>query len=227
MNLSDFKPLFLRGLCYGPCRNRVKRLRCNACRGIRHCVRHCVLPEQSTVMQATIKKSVLALAAIGILWAPSAELLYEHVAGANQTVSEYHFKLNLTLPAPVKFYKYSIDKQGRFTVYPGYMWDGASGPTVDTPDTIKASLGHDAGYEAIRRGHLPPEAKAVIDRWFHDQLIRDGVPDFRAYAWYRGVDLFGRSSTLAMNQRPVLRAPIPFDRAMPGLSPIPGYPIIV
>ena len=40
-------------------------------------------------------------------------------------------------------------------VYPGYRWDGASGPTIDSEDSMQASLFHDVVYQMLRERKLP------------------------------------------------------------------------
>jgi hypothetical protein len=54
-------------------------------------------------------------------------------------------------------------ESGEMTVQPGYAWDGASGPTIDTPATMKASLVHDVGYQCVRAGLLPAEYRGTFD----------------------------------------------------------------
>ena len=52
---------------------------------------------------------------------------------------------------------------GRLTIQRGYCWDGASGPTFDTPSTMRASLVHDALYQLLREGKLPPWFRKKAD----------------------------------------------------------------
>ena len=44
---------------------------------------------------------------------------------------------------------------GVIVIDEGYEWDGASGPTIDTDDTMDGSLVHDILYQLIREGKLP------------------------------------------------------------------------
>jgi len=73
----------------------------------------------------------------------------------------------------------------------GYAWNGASGPTIDTKSSIRASLVHDALYQLIRMGLLPLSYRAEIDRLFRRILIEDGMWRWRAYMWYRAVRRLG------------------------------------
>jgi len=73
----------------------------------------------------------------------------------------------------------------------GYKWDGASGPTIDTPEVTVASLVHDVGYEMIRLGYIPRNGGK---HWFDRQLMHiirtykteDLSKLNRAWRWFRG-----------------------------------------
>ena len=73
----------------------------------------------------------------------------------------------------------------------GYSWDGASGPTVDTDATMRASLAHDALYQCMRIGALDGRYRAKVDRLFRRHLAEDGVNLVRRWLWYRMVRWFG------------------------------------
>jgi hypothetical protein len=96
---------------------------------------------------------------------------------------------------------------GKLTCKKGYAWDGASGPTWDTPSSMRASLIHDAGYQLMREGHLPLDYKVTFDGLFYLQLLNDGMSRVRAWVWYKGVLWFAKGSTLPEHDRPILVAP--------------------
>ena len=75
-----------------------------------------------------------------------------------------------------------------------YAWDGASGPTVDTKATMYAGLVHDALYQLIRLGILPPGARKEADKLFRRLLKEDGMPFIRRWYFYRAVRWFGAAS---------------------------------
>ena len=83
---------------------------------------------------------------------------------------------------------------GRLMVRAGYAWDGASGPTWDTPATMVPSLVHDALYQAIRAGLLPRSARFDADLTFY-RLMRERASGFlgylRALYFFVGVRTFG------------------------------------
>lgn len=158
-------------------------------------------------------------------WKPTPFVLYRDIAGAKQLCSEFRFQVPLAPGYNGRAGFISYDYTGRFTVAPGYTWDGASGPTIDTPDTVCAALGHDVLYELMRLGELPLYTfKPVADLWFYRRLLTDGTYDFRAWAWYKAVCTFGGPGTLPKNHPRIKRAPVPFP--VEGASRqeiIPGY----
>lgn len=87
-----------------------------------------------------------------------------------------------------------MTEHGLLFVKEGYLWDGVSGVTWDSKNTMRGGLGHDAMYQAIRLGLLPPKFKAVADEKFYQWLIREGMSKFRAGYYYHAVDKFGHFS---------------------------------
>jgi hypothetical protein len=101
----------------------------------------------------------------------------------------------------------SLFANGALVCRKGYAWDGASGPTWDTPSSMRASLIHDAGYQLMREGLLPLDYKVVFDGLFYLKLLDDGMSRVRAYIWYKAVLWFAKGSTLPEHDRPILQAP--------------------
>ncbi len=84
---------------------------------------------------------------------------------------------------------------GRLSIKTGYCWDGASGPTIDTKNTFKASLVHDALYQLMREGLLSRTHRKYADELLRDMLIRAGMSKFRATIWYWAVRKFAKKSS--------------------------------
>jgi hypothetical protein len=80
---------------------------------------------------------------------------------------------------------------GSLHIMPGYAWDGASGPSIDTKAMIKASLLHDALYQLIRAGALPSSLREECDNMFHWYLRKFGMTKFRAWYVHKAVRMFG------------------------------------
>lgn len=157
----------------------------------------------------------------------STEVLYRNIGGAKQLCSRFTFKA--TDPkgngpgyaGQLGFISFTAD--GHFTIAPGYCWDGASGPTFDTPDTVCAALGHDCLYELMDHGKLSVYIyKPIADLWFYNRLRQDGMPDFRAWYWYKAVYIAGKPGY--SDDDVIHRAPVPFPVGGPKkLSAIPGF----
>jgi hypothetical protein len=100
-----------------------------------------------------------------------------------------------------------LERDGRLTAKRGYAWDGASGPTIDTKNSIRASLAHDMGYQLMRESLLPTSCRPYFDSLFYQVLRHDGMCGVRAWIWRRCVEKFAIGSCLAENDRKVLVVP--------------------
>jgi hypothetical protein len=160
-----------------------------------------------------------------LIWTETPEALYRDIGGAKQLCSEFRFTLSSAPGYKGELGFIRFDSAGRVTVAPGYTWDGASGPTIDTPDTICASLGHDVMYELMGAGLLPVATyKEPADWWFYQRLLHDGTLGFRAWAWYRAVQICGIPKQ--GDDDVIKRAPIPFPKGeKSAIEVIPGYRI--
>lgn len=74
-----------------------------------------------------------------------------------------------------------------------YAWDGPSGPTIDTKNSMRAALIHDILYQAIREKELPKKCRAKADKLFLELLKEDGMFCIRRWIWYLSVRAFGAS----------------------------------
>ena len=84
-----------------------------------------------------------------------------------------------------------LDVDGRLVIAVGYAWDGPSGPTFDTPDFMRGALCHDALYQLLREGRLPPKYRKPIDKLLRRMCAEDGMPLWRRWYVYQGVRTFG------------------------------------
>lgn len=101
----------------------------------------------------------------------------------------------------------SVSYTGVLTIKRGYAWDGPSGPTIDTVNSLRASLVHDALYQLIRLKYFPPHYKQLADDIFYQILREDGMSKIRASIWYKAVKLFGGKNILPEREKPVKLAP--------------------
>lgn len=108
--------------------------------------------------------------------------------------ADYSFKFNyfeLGESSGTQMHKYLSISDGFMTIKKGYCWDGASGPTIDTKNVMKASLVHDALYQLMREGISPQSARKYIDNIFREICLEQGMSRFRAWYLYTGIRMFG------------------------------------
>ena len=95
---------------------------------------------------------------------------------------------------PVEIPLVTLDTQGNLTIYPSYVWDGASGPTWDTLNSMIGSLVHDVLYQLIRLGLIDSSFRSYADKLLHDLCTEDGMWKLRADYWEWAVKEFGAGS---------------------------------
>lgn len=77
----------------------------------------------------------------------------------------------------------SLDVNGVLTIRAGYSWDGASGPTIDTKSTVRASLIHDALFQLMRLNLILQSYFKYANKLLKDIGIEDGMFTIRAKLW--------------------------------------------
>ena len=117
--------------------------------------------------------------------------------------SEYNYKFkveeNFSIELPIRIadfeHQYASSKDGILSVKRGYAWDGASGPIINTRDTLVASLVHDVLYQAMRLNLIKSnsENKKTADKIFFEILKMHGVNSILRKVWYLAVKLFGKN----------------------------------
>ena len=97
---------------------------------------------------------------------------------------------------------------GQLIIKKGYAWDGPSGPTIDTKDSMRGALIHDALYQCMRDYGLDRDKyKDVADTEFRKACVEDGMSWLRASYMYYGVKVFGAKSTKPEGNYPIKTAP--------------------
>lgn len=99
--------------------------------------------------------------------------IFKLLDGQGELLSPYKF-LTEILGFQAHTGKVYLDLHGRLKIDPGYRWDFATG-AIDTPAMVRASLAHDAMYDLIRAGKLPPEMRKRADKYFVELLKEGGV----------------------------------------------------
>jgi hypothetical protein len=105
---------------------------------------------------------------------------------------------------------FTLEEDGMLTIRAGYAWDGASGPTFDTMDSMGPSLVHDVFCQAQRAGQLD------YTRWhnrvdaFFKRMCKDcGMWGLRASIWHQAVTFANAGDPVQGVSNPVQEAPWP------------------
>ena len=93
------------------------------------------------------------------------------------------------------------------TVEKGYAWDGPSGPTWDSKNSMRASLVHDALYQLMRVGAIPEAARADADDTLYNLCVEDGMFQWRAWSWWKGVRIGAGGAARSGTEKPIIGAP--------------------
>lgn len=99
--------------------------------------------------------------------------------------------------------KWCSVKDGVLIIAENYAWDGASGPVVNTENTLKATLVHDGLYQLMRLGKLPRSCRKAADKEMKQIMIENGCSKHRANLWYVCVRLFGAHFAKKIQKRDV------------------------
>lgn len=94
-----------------------------------------------------------------------------------------------------------------WTLKPGFACDGPSGPTIDTPDSMRGAFEHDSKYAAMRMGLIDQKWRDIADEELEQTLLEDGMNEDRAHTWHWGVKHFAESCADPKNKRKILTAP--------------------
>ncbi len=99
----------------------------------------------------------------------------------------------------------SLTTDGFLSMFPSYLWDGASGCTKDSPNVMLAALGHDAKYQLMREGLIPIDPnKKIADAELENDINQETesysawyrtFTKVRAATWEKMVNLFAGRST--------------------------------
>lgn len=101
-----------------------------------------------------------------------------------------------------------LNTAGELVVSKAYAWDGPSGPVIDTPENMRASLVHDALYQLMRNKKLSARThRKTADAAFRDMCKEDGVSGHAANLYYAALRKFGKPAASPQNKKKVHRAP--------------------
>jgi hypothetical protein len=122
-----------------------------------------------------------------------------------QLVDPYWYQTDI-FGLSLKIDSYVVLKpDGVLYIYRGYAWNGASGPTIDSKSSMRASLLHDALYQMMAEY---PELRAwrpYADTILENVCREDGMNSFRAWTWRKAVNWFGEGAATTKDE--ILEAP--------------------
>ena len=103
---------------------------------------------------------------------------------------------------------FTLYSNGFLQVKEGFAWDGASGPTFDTKNSMIPSLVHDVFCYSARNGKLDFEKyRHAYNDLFKQMCIDNGMSAFRANIWHSGVEFGNAGDPSQGPDRVVLEAP--------------------
>ena len=80
-----------------------------------------------------------------------------------------------------------ISRNGILSLRPGFVWNFANWPAINTPSMVYASLAHDATCRLTDEGEVPWSFRKKGDKYFRTLLLQFGEHWFRAWYAYVGV----------------------------------------
>jgi len=107
--------------------------------------------------------------------------------------------------AETYYLKLSLD--GFLLIKRSYAWNGPSGPTIDTLNSLRGSLVHDGLYQLIRLGLIPDSFRPLADERLRDICREDGMSWIRSEYWYAGVMMFAGFAVNPGEEPEILTAP--------------------
>lgn len=113
-------------------------------------------------------------------------------------------KANLTGAIGDAWVDCSLSSDGILWAQAGTQWDFASGPAVDTPTVLLASLAHDMGCHLTDKGLIPWSCREWFDAYYRDLLGHYGVGWARR--WYHWAAVRTYSKAVAYRKREEYKA---------------------
>lgn len=124
-----------------------------------------------------------------------------------QLVKDYTTETKIRPGATIDTDYIRLGMDGALTIKKSYAWDGPSGPTLDTKDSMRGSLEHDAKYQLMREEYISREWRETADEELKETCIKDGMWSGRANLWYIAVEVFAADAASPGHNEEVLEAP--------------------
>lgn len=120
-----------------------------------------------------------------------------------QLASDYTMKTPIE-PDDTVFTEFILlNEDGMLQIKSGYAWDGPSGPTWDTDNTMVPSLFHDVIYQLLRKKLLPTWYRKKADDYMNKLLEERGMFWLRRLIWKSGLKFAQGKAALPKNIKKV------------------------
>lgn len=96
---------------------------------------------------------------------------------------------------------------GKLTIRSGFLWDGPSGPAIDTKNFMRGSLIHDALYQLMREGLLDIKWRIPSDKELVKITREDGMSKIRCAWVFWAVKTFAKRNATKESERKIIMAP--------------------
>lgn len=107
------------------------------------------------------------------------------------------------LGCDVKTEYIDLNPNGLLKIRAKWLYNGPSGPTYDSKDSMRGSAVHDALYYFMQMGLIEMKYRHYADKLLHEILLEDGMSPFLAGIWYTGVRVAGAEYAKAGTEPPV------------------------
>lgn len=134
--------------------------------------------------------------------------MLKYTKGAKYQVAEDYHVVTPIRGESIDDWMFTLTTDGYLIVRKGFAWDGASGPTFDSPSSMSASLVHDVMCICMRDGRLSYDKwQDTVNQFFEDMCRRAGMWGWRAKLWHTGVEVGDAGNPRQGPDRAVLEAP--------------------
>lgn len=105
-------------------------------------------------------------------------------------IAEYVCAITPVTGYDIKGEFFHLHQTGLLELFPGFVWDGASGPMIDTDDVMRASAFHDVFCRLMRNGQISYDMwQDTINGFFEVQCLGSGMPALRAAYAHWGTEI--------------------------------------
>ena len=111
--------------------------------------------------------------------------------GNGRLLAPMVFYTPITGYAAVDAFAY-LGADGVLVASEGFEWDFASGPAIDTPAMVRASIAHDIFCNMTNKRLIPWECRAKADKYFRELLKAYKVGPIRRWYSWAGVTAYSQ-----------------------------------